>query len=68
MASSSPEDPHVSDQSPATAVPAADRAPSTKEEWEQVRRSVAMLPPGAWALRREEALRALRSLVRSLER
>ncbi|MEL7206751.1 MAG: hypothetical protein AAGK32_00705 [Actinomycetota bacterium] len=42
--------------------------PSSKEDWEQVRRSVAMLPPGAWAMTREEALRALRSLVRCLER
>jgi len=38
------------------------------EEWEQLRRSVAMLPPGAWALRREEALRVLHLLVASRRR
>lgn len=37
--------------------------PTTPEAWEQVRRSVAMLPPGAWAMRREQALDALGSLV-----
>lgn len=36
---------------------------TTPEAWEQVRRSVAMLPPGAWAMRREQALDALGSLV-----
>lgn len=36
---------------------------TTPEAWEQVRRSVAMLPPGAWAMRREQALEALGSLV-----
>ncbi|MCP3989000.1 MAG: hypothetical protein GY724_07995 [Actinomycetia bacterium] len=38
----------------------------TAEDWEQLRRSVAMLPPRAWALRREEALQALQSLVSCL--
>ncbi len=36
------------------------------EDWEQVRRSVAMLSPGAWAMRREPALQALGLLVRYL--
>ncbi len=39
---------------------------ATPEAWEQVRRSVAMLPPGAWAMRREQALEALGSLVGAL--
>ncbi len=39
----------------------------TAEDWEQVRRSVAMLPPGAWALKREQALRALAALIRLLK-
>ena len=60
------------DQSQPTAQPAAPgsgtaqppvasgrRLPATTEEWEQLRRSVAMLSPGAWALRREPALAAL---------
>lgn len=38
----------------------------TVEEWEQVRRSVAMLPPGSWAMRREQALGALEALLRQL--
>ena len=50
---------------PANGFPDLDR-PDTSEDWEQVRRSVAMLPPGAWALTREEALRALQTLVRCL--
>lgn len=33
------------------------------EDWEQIRRSVAMLSPGAWALTREDALEVLRALV-----
>ena len=37
--------------------------PGTAEEWEQVRRSVAMLPPGAWAMRREQALHTLSELL-----
>lgn len=40
--------------------------PQTAEEWEQVRRSVAMLPPGAWAMRREQALHALAALLANL--
>ena len=40
----------------------------TPEDWEQLRRSVAMLPPRAWALRREEALQILQSLVSCLRR
>lgn len=35
----------------------------TPEELEQIRRSVAMLPPGSWALRREQALEILSSLI-----
>lgn len=50
---------------PSNGLPDDDR-PDTPEDWEQVRRSVAMLPPGAWALTREEALRALQTLVRCL--
>ena len=38
----------------------------TPEAWEQVRRSVAMLAPGAWALRREQALEALSVLITAL--
>ncbi|MEZ5340836.1 MAG: hypothetical protein R2706_05140 [Acidimicrobiales bacterium] len=38
----------------------------TPEAWEQVRRSIAMLAPGAWALRREQALQALSSLIVTL--
>lgn len=40
--------------------------PTTAEEWEQVRRSVAMLPPGAWAMRREQALHSLAALLAML--
>lgn len=36
---------------------------NTAEDWEQVRRSVAMLPPGSWAMRREQALGALEVLI-----
>lgn len=35
----------------------------TPEELEQIRRSVAMLPPGSWALRREQALDVLSNLI-----
>lgn len=42
--------------------------PETAEEWEQVRRSVAMLPPGAWAMRREQSLDALAALLATLRR
>ncbi len=35
----------------------------TPEELEQIRRSVAMLPPGSWALRREQALELLANLI-----
>ncbi len=38
----------------------------TPEAWEQIRRSVAMLSPGAWALRREQALEALTALITTL--
>lgn len=51
---------------PADVPPAAHHAPNTTEEWEQVRRSVAMLPPGAWAMRREQALQALSQLLTGL--
>ncbi len=40
----------------------------TPEAWEQIRRSVAMLTPGAWALRREQALEALTALITALHR
>lgn len=40
--------------------------PGTAEEWEQVRRSVAMLPPGAWAMRREQALHTLSELLATI--
>lgn len=36
------------------------------EDWERTRRSVAMLPPGAWALKREQALQALGALIQLL--
>ena len=39
---------------------------ATPEAWEQVRRSVAMLAPGAWAFRREQALEALSTLIAAL--
>lgn len=42
--------------------------PETAEEWEQVRRSVAMLPPGAWAMRREQSLDALAALLATLRK
>ncbi|MDH4075690.1 MAG: hypothetical protein OEY41_00460 [Acidimicrobiia bacterium] len=51
---------------PVAAPPAASsvrRLPATSEEWEQLRRSVAMLSPGAWALKREPALAALDLLL-----
>lgn len=34
------------------------------EEWEHERRSVAMLAPGAWALRREQALGLLGTVIK----
>ncbi len=37
--------------------------PETPEELEQIRRSVAMLPPGSWAMRREQALELLSNLI-----
>lgn len=40
-----------------------ERAPETVEEVEQIRRSVAMLPPGSWAMRREPALTVLAALM-----
>ena len=52
---------------PSTA-PAAEPRPTTAEEWEQVRRSVAMLPPGAWAMRREQSLHALTALVATMRK
>jgi hypothetical protein len=42
--------------------------PKTAEDWEQVRRSVAMLPPGSWAMKREQALTALSSLISFLKK
>lgn len=44
------------------------KQPETAEEWEQVRRSVAMLPPGAWAMRREQSLHALAALLATLRK
>lgn len=44
------------------------KIPKTPEDWEQVRRSVAMLPPGAWAMKREQALAALGSLIAHLKK
>ncbi len=41
---------------------------NTAEEWEQVRRSVAMLPPGSWAMRREQVLGVLEVLIDLLRR
>lgn len=41
---------------------------NTAEEWEQVRRSVAMLPPGSWAMRREQVLGVLEVLIGLLRR
>ncbi len=34
-----------------------------RQEWELLRRSVAMLPTGAWALRREQALQLMSALL-----
>ncbi len=51
---------------PTTQASAAEPMPSAPEEWEQVRRSVAMLPPNAWAMRREQSLAALSSLIAAL--
>lgn len=34
-----------------------------RQEWELLRRSIAMLPTGAWALRREQALKMLGLLL-----
>lgn len=58
------------DTSPATTPSPDQRAapPATAEEWEQVRRSVAMLPPGAWAMRREQSLHVLASLLAVLRK
>jgi hypothetical protein len=42
--------------------------PKTVEDWEQVRRSVAMLAPGSWAMKREQALTALGSLISLLKK
>ncbi|MGF1595791.1 MAG: hypothetical protein ACFCVK_02510 [Acidimicrobiales bacterium] len=38
------------------------------EGWEQVRRSVSLLGPGAWAFKREQALQLLDALVAELRR
>ena len=58
---------HVSTQHARLSGPSGDR-PETAEEWEQVRRSVAMLPPGAWAMRREQSLHALAALLATLRK
>lgn len=54
--------------SPPGPAPASSLPPDSPEEWEGVRRSVAMLQPGAWALKREQALAALGLLVTLLRR
>lgn len=41
---------------------------TSPESWEQLRRSVAMLSPGAWALRREQALTALTTLIDAIKK
>jgi hypothetical protein len=41
---------------------------TSPESWEQLRRSVAMLSPGAWALRREQALAALTTLIDAIKK
>ena len=41
----------------------SDGRPAQVEDWEQIRRSVAMLTPGDWAMRREQALVVLGALV-----
>ncbi len=43
-----------------------EKAPETAEEVEQIRRSVAMLPPGSWAMRREPALTVLAALLKRI--
>jgi hypothetical protein len=48
--------------------PVTDLSRSTTEDWEQLRRSVAMLPPRSWAVRREEALQVLETLIGCLRR
>lgn len=64
---SHPHQPEPQPTPSASQTPLGDTTPlndtTTPEAWEQVRRSVAMLPPGAWAMRREQALDALGSLV-----
>ena len=62
---------HTPETTPTTTTGATNTAPhsgrpETAEEWEQVRRSVAMLPPGAWAMRREQSLHALAALLATL--
>ncbi len=59
-----PSDKAATPSGPAPSEPST--RPSTVEEWEQVRRSVAMLPPGAWAMRREQALHSLGTLLAML--
>jgi len=51
---------------PPIADPSRAERPATSEEWEQVRRSVAMLPPGAWAMRREQSLHLLAELLATI--
>ncbi len=58
---------HASTSEALLSGPSGDR-PETAEEWEQVRRSVAMLPPGAWAMRREQSLHALAALLTTLRK
>ncbi|MEZ5409779.1 MAG: hypothetical protein R2761_17255 [Acidimicrobiales bacterium] len=55
--------PHSQPAAVRPTAPSGRRLPATSEEWEQLRRSVAMLSPGAWALKREPALAALDLLL-----
>lgn len=63
---------HADDHTASTTSPPPtnrpDAPPATAEEWEQVRRSVAMLPPGAWAMRREQSLQMLATLLAALRK
>lgn len=63
MTNTPTDNPHPTPRPPASP---GRRLPTTTEEWEQLRRSVAMLSPGAWALKREPALAALDLLVSRL--
>jgi hypothetical protein len=49
-------------------LPNSDPTPKKVEDWELIRRSIAMLPQGSWAMRRESALESLGALVDALRR